>query len=433
MYKNNLESQLSLENTLLLENIQGGILFSDVEPPYHLRYVTPGMVELSGYTQEELLNLVQMDIVHPDDIDTLLEDVCRQFAVGNTFEVTYRLLRKDGSFVHVLDRARIVTHDDGNKYIHCILTDITHLKELERSIRLSQEKYRIAMELSGSVIIEYIIDTGVMNVSENFDKVFPNKKVASDDIITVTDGLQLQKANPSLSQLFQNTAKLKKPTSIECQLDVNRGEDVWCNVHMTPVKSDSGAVYAIIACLQNIDKQKHELEALMDLSKRDPLTGVLNCSALEEYTNEQLANSEPDRYSALIIMDVDKFKYINDNFGHTTGDSILTSITSLTMSVIPDSALLGRLGGDEFLVFLGNQSSLEDINDIANAIVSIVGDKYKNSDTPVTVSLGVAISTPDIVSFKQLYKKADTALYETKGNGRNGYTLYNQTDIDQSI
>lgn len=119
------------ENNFLLENIQGGIVYSDFDPPFRLRYVTEGMCQLSGYTHEELRTLEQMDIVHPDDADRLIEDVGRQFAAGDVFEVEYRLLRKDGSFVYALDRAKAVAHENGKKYIHCLLTDITCLKQTQ--------------------------------------------------------------------------------------------------------------------------------------------------------------------------------------------------------------------------------------------------------------------------------------------------------------
>lgn len=419
----NIHNNAILQNIFLLENIQGGIVYSDFSPPFHLRYATEGMAQLSGYTQEELLTMEQMDLVHTDDIEPLTRDVERQLSQGDTFEVEYRLKRKDGSYAYVLDRAKVVTHDDGNKYIHCLLTDITALKNMEQSLRLSKAKYKIAMQQSGNTILEYT-PGGVLEVSENYDILFGCKAPRGTLEELVASGWIAEMHGKSLIALFAACIQHKKNAYMELQIQVQSGRYVWCSLHLTPLFPPSGLVYAIVGCLQNIDARRRHLENLTKLSQKDGLTNTYNRATVEAYINQHLRSDAGAESGALIILDVDNFKNVNDKLGHDAGDELLIRLVSTIRPLLQPGYLLGRLGGDEFLIFTTNKVTLAEVAPMAQHIVEHVDNAFRGGAYPITVSLGVAICGPQCNTFKSLYKHADIALYETKRRGRNGFSIF---------
>lgn len=418
--------QILLQNVFLLENIQGGIVYSDYDPPFNLRYVTEGMEHLSGYSREELLSMNQMDLVFEEDIATLAEDVGRQFAQGDTFAVEYRLKRKDGSLVYVLDRAKAVVHEDGNKYIHCLLTDITELKHMEQALRLSEEKYKIAMQQSGYAILEYAPTTGLLQVSENFIQTFggatPHETLAGFAQHNVTAA-----CTEPLCELFAATVKENTNTCMELEVIAGNGCSVWCALCLTPLSNANGAVYAVLGCLQNIDVPKRRMQELLELSQKDGLTNTYNRVTIEAFVNQHLAVSCDNCVGALIILDIDNFKKINDTVGHDGGDAVLVGLVDLIRSLLRAEDLFGRLGGDEFLIFMPGATHVDNVAHLAKRIVEKVRATFSQHECPVTVSLGGALCTPNCPTFKNLYKNADIALYKVKNRGRNGFSIFNES------
>lgn len=451
MKQSDFHSQAILQNVFLLENIQGGIVYSDYEPPFHLRYATEGMARLSGYAREELLTMQQMDLVHEDDIPALVEDVTRQFATGDTFEVEYRLKRKDGSYVHVLDRAKAVEHEDGKKYIHCLLTDITELKCMELDLRLSKEKYKIAMQQCGYAILEYDPATTALSASENYTQIFgglaPCGALADFARSTV-----VAPAHATIFlQLFDITLRTKCSASMELQVQDKSNQYIWALLQLTPLVNTAGKVYAVLGCLHNIDARKRRLQELTDLAQRDGLTGAYNRTTVESFVNRHLepptpkqeagqgaasrhaANPGSDdarRSGALLIVDIDNFKHINDTFGHDMGDELLISMVERLRSLLQPQDLLGRLGGDEFLIYIPNAKDLDSITALAANIVRSGRHTLHGAEQPVTVSVGVALCGQQCRNFKTLYKNADMALYEVKRRGRNGYHVFQPTAVE---
>ena len=416
-----------LENKFLLENIQGGIVYSDFEPPFHLRYATEGMAKLSGYTIEELCSMEQMDLVHTDDITPLVSEVQRQFAMGDTFEVEYRLKRKDGSYVHVLDRAKVVVHKDGKKYIHCLLTDVSDLKKMQKALRLNQEKYRLAIQQSGKAILEYDINTKKLNFSDNYQQLFGCLAPSGTLEEIIASNWVNKEYAKSLVALLDTVIQSAATHSMEIVIQNSVCEHIWCSLYLIPV-IDNGQMDSVIGCLENINDQKHKIEHLTELSLKDGLTGVYNRYAIEDFIKasiEELCECT-SKDLALLILDIDHFKNINDQNGHDYGDDLLIKLSQALAATLPQDAVLGRLGGDEFLIFTAfdKQAQSEDLDKLADSIVVGIKQRFADYYTPVTVSIGAAWYNKNCNTFKKLYHNADAALYETKKKGRNGYTIW---------
>lgn len=207
-------------------------------------------------------------------------------------------------------------------------------------------------------------------------------------------------------------------------------EKIWLEIYTYPVFDEMGRVVSVIEYTRDITQRKKAererdslLNRLQHLSRTDDLTGLLNRRALIERLDEETRRAQ--RYMsdlALIIADIDYFKEINDTYGHDAGDKVLQIISSLIKDLLRQTDIIGRYGGDEFLLILP-QTSKRGAIEIAERIHSTVKDydMHIGVQKPVktTVSLGVAQFNIDKEDINGLIKRADNALYIAKGRGRN--------------
>ncbi len=167
------------------------------------------------------------------------------------------------------------------------------------------------------------------------------------------------------------------------------------------------------------------------LAMRDPLTGFHNRRSLAEAGAERLARANHNgRIMAMMLLDVDHFKNVNDIHGHAVGDGLLRSIAAEIARIAPPGTIMARLGGDEFAcAFEVPHDDDGAISLFADALVSRLGQPLKADGTQVhtSISLGIALSGPDCDTVDQLLRRADIAMYEAKQRGRNGASWFNQS------
>lgn len=157
-------------------------------------------------------------------------------------------------------------------------------------------------------------------------------------------------------------------------------------------------------------------------AQTDALTGLLNKRSTREKVDEWLAGEGRFQSHAFLMVDVDKFKDINDIFGHAAGDEVLREIGKLLKLYFRDGDVVGRIGGDEFVILMKGISSKEDVLQRAEGLCRGMNSLQVDAlgDHPVTISMGIAMSPKDGNNFMELYVSADEALYHVKRNGRNG-------------
>lgn len=173
---------------------------------------------------------------------------------------------------------------------------------------------------------------------------------------------------------------------------------------------------------------------LDDKAHTDQLTGVLNKRSFEEATEERLKNSLVIEKHALILLDVDNFKGVNDTLGHAYGDQVLTHIGRTLMSVFSAEDFLGRIGGDEFCVFMNITPRTDtEYEELVRAKCRMLAEEFHqyytgdNGDYKISCSMGVALFPTHGKSFKELYAAADEALYASKHHGKDTFTVYGET------
>lgn len=182
---------------------------------------------------------------------------------------------------------------------------------------------------------------------------------------------------------------------------------------------------------RNIDEEKNEELDLITRSESDSLTGALNRDTFIERVQSVIQNSD-DSGHALMMLDLDAFKFVNDAMGHETGDEVLIEFVQRINSVLRNDDFVGRVGGDEFMVFIHNMPYEAAVGKKARDFCDVLR-KQIGEGISVTVSIGIAMFPKDGNSFEELYNCADAALYQAKGNGKDGYAFYEEGMTSGSV
>lgn len=175
----------------------------------------------------------------------------------------------------------------------------------------------------------------------------------------------------------------------------------------------------------DITNERRQIEKLQRKAEKDALTGIYNRDATETQIKEFLCE-QPQTMSALFMIDTDNFKHINDTHGHMTGDIVLSEMAAGMKRIISESDLVGRIGGDEFTIFMKDIPSIDAAKNKAQELLEMFHHLFEHDKKTMKVScsIGISICPKDGNTFEEMYYCADKALYQAKTNGKNSYVIY---------
>ncbi len=211
----------------------------------------------------------------------------------------------------------------------------------------------------------------------------------------------------------------------ECMIS-NGGDYYWMRITGRIVRLESDNSIHMLTYRQNIDKEIRQERLMLQLAQTDEMTGFLTKTVTQRKI-EALLRERPEQLYALFIFDIDNFKQANDRFGHRFGDSVILTFTKTIKQNFRQDDIIGRIGGDEFAVFLPVPSrkwAEGKARDLSAALNRVYAEDDKNWQ--ISASIGVAFTSPQGKDYYTLYQYADAALYQTKRRGKNGYTLYQE-------
>lgn len=224
-------------------------------------------------------------------------------------------------------------------------------------------------------------------------------------------------------RLYDAVIQKKEVEPFVMEININ---DVWewMRVHLLMIDQNS-----MIGFLEDYNEQMEQSKKLEEMSQKtkyDALTNVYNRDAFVQEISVFLEESKKEnrQNGALLLLDLDNFKEINDTLGHVVGDQVLQEVAFSLKSAVRKSDLVGRLGGDEFVVLLKDMEDLSSIRTCAEEINKVLTKTYEKNGSAVTVSVSIGIAIAEKgMTFQELYEKADVVLYEVKNEQRNGYRI----------
>lgn len=199
---------------------------------------------------------------------------------------------------------------------------------------------------------------------------------------------------------------------------------LWLKITMTPIRRGNMAVRRLVANIKNIDEEKRQELEIRRRSERDPLTDLGNRGFTESGVEECLV--QQPGVGALLMVDVDNFKLVNDNLGHQAGDQVLQELGQLLQTLFRSSDIVGRVGGDEFVAFMKDITDRELAERKARTINEAFRKTYAAEECVfgISASVGIAMVQESDKHFGELLHRADLALYHQKHSGKNGYAFY---------
>ncbi|MCW8891497.1 MAG: PAS domain S-box protein [Sedimenticola sp.] len=355
--------------------------------------------------------------------DTPLVRAMSEQRVTRNKEMVIR--RTDGVETHVLGNASPIYDKEGN-HIAGIFTypDITEMKRKEETIRtLSQamEQSPVAVIITNpGGFIEYTNrgferSTGYSSeeVMGKHTRILRSEQTASDHYKGLWETIS---AGNSWQGEFQNQRK--------------DGSLFWEYAHISPIFDDYGNIRHYLAVKEDITIRKVHEEKILHQAHFDSLTGLPNrFLALDRLSQVLRAAQREEHKAAVLFLDLDDFKKVNDTLGHEVGDQVIQEAARRVRWSIRDEDTVGRLGGDEFIVLLSNLHDKEAAGVVAEKILSAFRTVFVLGEREIllTTSVGISVYPDDGEDPKLLLRNADTAMYHSKAVGRNAYHFYNDT------
>lgn len=248
-------------------------------------------------------------------------------------------------------------------------------------------------------------------------------------------GLALQdggRGNPSalhaVHQILERAQKREAFRGIEYSRDLGDGRFAWLEVNGKPFFDEVGSFQGYRGTVHDITRRKLAEEQNRKWAQEDPLTGLANRRVFQAKLEHTFsAAKDSDAQSALLLLDIDHFKQVNDTRGHDIGDLLVKAIASRIGDQIGDQDLLARIGGDEMAVIMPYATE-EDVISIGNRIIDTMKVPFKlsNEELHSSLSIGSALITRDTLDFSSILREADLALYQSKRKGRACFSLYSQ-------
>lgn len=362
--------------------------------------------------------------VHPDDMTHVMA-VLQSHLDGKTqnYTVEHRLQCKDGSFKWILDRGQIMERDDSGKPIRVVgtHTDISERKESEERLKLAATVFTHARE--GIMITD--ADSNIIEVNDTFSDItgYSREEVIGQNPRILTSGKQSPEFYSEMWKQIQTAGFWSGELW-------NRRKDGEAYIEMITISAKRDAdnkVSNYVALFSDITQIREHQNQLEWMANYDTLTNLPNRVLLADRLRQAILQCRRHQMSlAVVFIDLDSFKNINDRYGHDVGDNLLVKIAEHMTEVLREGDTLSRIGGDEFVAILTDLAKTEASEPILERLLTAAASQVtiEGNTFHVSASIGVTFYPQDDVAADLLLRHADHAMYAAKESGKNRYSFF---------
>ncbi len=372
--------------------------------------VTP----ILGYEQDELVGRSAAELLHPDDFVRTIEEYAADSArFGATRSYRRRFAHKNGTYTVFETARQNLIDSDG--------FSIVTARDFTEQVAIELERDRVTQGLEALATSAPI---AIYRLDQNQECIFVNDRWTELTGQTMDDAIGtgylavvnrrdlIQLSEIANSELMGGSAEIRMhPITGGTRFVVSR----WARL------VDNGCGVGIVGTLEDITQQKTLEARLLHQATHDSLTGLPNRVIINEHLTKAIERAKRNSEVVTVVFcDLDRFKIVNDSLGHDTGDRLLVAVSDRLRSVLRSADVLGRFGGDEFIVIASGAADCDVDNTIAERIVAAFAEPFDigtGRGYPCTASLGIARSVPDSTP-ESLLRDADVAMYRAKERGR---------------
>jgi len=427
-------SESEKKYSTIVENSNDGIV---ILQDGILKYANSKMMEITQYTVEETIGKVFFDFISPKHKTSVIDRYKRRMAgeeLPNRYEI--EIISGNGKTIPVEINASCIEYK-GKLADMAIVRDITERRHAEKALRESEEKYSSLFQHSNDAIFLHDLDGTILDVNQ---KVLDQFQYMKSEILS----LKMTDLCPDEAIPISKRA-LKKVTEngfFNFEIDFKKQNG---NIFPAEVSSSLfkiGVKEVIQGIVRDITDRKRAVEQIAFMAYHDNLTNLPNRHLLKDRLQQTLASAKQyNRIVAILFLDLDNFKRINDTMGHDQGDKILQQVADRLQGYIRNSdsiarlevkqgdTTIARLGGDEFTILLTEIKHIKDAAKVAQRILDLFEAPFavESNEVFITTSIGISVFPDDGETVDTLLKHADTAMYHAKDQGRNNYQFYRES------
>jgi diguanylate cyclase (GGDEF)-like protein/PAS domain S-box-containing protein len=408
---------------------------------FRFTYINANGEQRLGHPRAELLGRNMTEIL-PYSLTTDILDRCRQVVLtGNAFTYEHQVLPENSQPYWIV--MQVVKLGDGIAMTNRDVTEerarqhqIADLNEFTQSMIENAPFSIIATDPAGTV-------TAMNPAAEGLTLYRKHELIGQHSVVMLHDAAEISARAVQLSKDLNEPvqagfssliARPKQGQTDEREWTYVRkdGSRIWVNLAMTALKTQSEKIAGYLGIAFDVTERKKLTEYVNHLAHHDQLTGLPNRVLLDDRMRQAIQRAKRNRYKVAVLMvDVDHFKRINDSLGHSAGDALLDSIAKKLCTAVRQTDTVARMGGDEFVIVMPEFRDEKDAERCAEAILQKVSTPTMlgNREVNVTVSVGLCVFPDCAADADSLLKNADAALYEAKEGGRNSFHVFNQNMV----
>jgi diguanylate cyclase (GGDEF)-like protein/PAS domain S-box-containing protein len=414
----------------LVERIPGVVGYVDLVDPNDPScsfplYISPQVEALMGYPREAWMgdDELWLQVLHPDDAARMAREDEQARSTLSPLFAEYRMIARDGRVVWVSEKAAVVVDDaTGVSYWQGVMVDITERKRAEEALAASEQQFRTMFDAASIGVMTLDLDGRVLEANPMLEQVCQYPAGA----LTGRSLAEFLEADDRVWPLVEALCAAQTDRGqIEHRFRRRDGSVIWCRTVMTLVRNADGPTH-VVAMLEDISDRKRAEHDLLHRTLHDPLTELPNRLYFYEAVTQAIAAAQGRGELAVLLIDLDRFKEINDTLGHHYGDLLLCEFASALRRHVRAPDTLARLGGDEFALLLHvDGDAAAAASSAVGRIEELLARPYQVEGLPLSIeaSIGVACFPGDGEDVDQLLQCADIAMYTAKASGV-GHALY---------
>ena len=350
---------------------------------------------------------------------------------GDTTRLTYK---EDGTPFWLNTRYN-VAEEDGELMVYAALDDVSEKVEFDRRQTVQEQIYQLLLEESRTIIFDYNTESDVLTYypwatqSEDGTRTPVVVNDFKKNSLSNFEAIEAEYREP-VREMIDNLSAAEGTEELPMRLNTSDGrEKIWFRCLCKSISDEDGNVFRIIGKLEDVDDEVTQMNLVREKAKYDALcVDIYNKATTEDLIRKAL---ERNTKGSLLMLDIDDFKSINDSLGHLFGDEFLKTFATKLKSVFRGTDIVGRYGGDEFIVFLNHADPA-----LAKKKAETVLQQISTIEVPeignVKSSIGITISDSGNSDYIHLIKQADSALYQAKNNGKNCVVMFERESMDET-
>jgi diguanylate cyclase (GGDEF)-like protein/PAS domain S-box-containing protein len=398
-----------------------------------LSWLSPQFEQLLGHAPQEVIADQDLwyRLIHPGDRARVIAEERRVFEAEETFDIEYRMLARDGREVWVREQDTIVRDAEGRPlFTQGVLYDITDQRRLHDALRDERDRARSYLDIAGTFVILVDLEDRIVLVNRAGRELLgyeEDELIGRDAFHVLSTPESRDAARAAHRGIVERGHDPSEPAEFPILTkDGKRRTMLWRN---TLLRDERGEPTGVLSSGLDLTERLEAEQQIAYLAYHDSLTGLPNRALLAEHLELALARGRRTASSvALLYLDLDDFKLVNDSLGHAAGDQLLVQIALRLQDRSRATDLLARQGGDEFLLLLSDvkgdavataRTAAEGILEALSQPFSIAG-----TDFHVGASIGIGVFPRDANDAEELLRHADAAMYQAKARGRNTVAVY---------